>query len=217
MTSRLNPPNIITGARILACPLVWMLVMAPGPGARLGGFVLFLAAALSDLWDGYLARRYGWITDVGKLLDPLADKLLLIVSFVPIYILSHRPGDELPFVGSLPLWIVILIFGREAFITGFRWWAARQGVVIAAGTSGKYKALFQNFFAGGALLWFPIQGWVIEAGATGAPFWSAWRWIHGGWLVITLAVAVVLTIWSLIDYLRGYGAPQGGIPEEPGV
>ncbi len=191
--------------------------MAPDPGVRLGGFVLFFAAALTDLWDGYLARRYGWITDVGKLLDPLADKLLLFVSFVPIYLLSQAPADRLPFIGAFPLWIVALIFGREIFITGFRWWAARQGIVIAAGTSGKYKALFQNFFAGGALLWFPIQGWVVEAGATDTPFWSVWWWIHGSWLVVTLAVAVVLTIWSLIDYLRGYRSPQGEISEETGA
>lgn len=208
----LNPPNIITGLRIVACPLVWILVMAPEPGARLGGFVLFLAAALSDLWDGYLARRYGWITDVGKLLDPLADKLLLVVSFVPIYLISHRPDGVLPVVGPLPLWVLVLVFGREAFITGFRWWAARRGVVIAAGTSGKYKALFQNFFAGGALLWFPIETWVRRAEATGTALWAVWRVIHGAWLIITLTVAVVLTVVSLIDYLRGYRSSDAHPP-----
>ena len=88
--SRATLPNIITVARIAACPAVFFLAMAPGVGARSWAFVLFVAAGLSDIWDGYLARRYHLITDMGKLLDPIADKLLLVATFVPFYMISRR-------------------------------------------------------------------------------------------------------------------------------
>ena len=126
-------PNIITVGRIVACPAVFFLVMAPGSGLRVLGFVLFLAAALSDVWDGYLARKHGWITDMGKLLDPLADKLLLAATVVPIYLISHRPGTlgDLPWLGPLPLWIVVVIFGRELLVTLLRQVATRKGMKLA--------------------------------------------------------------------------------------
>ncbi|MGD8321314.1 MAG: CDP-alcohol phosphatidyltransferase family protein, partial [Gemmatimonadota bacterium] len=132
---RLTLPNIITVVRIAVCPVIFVLAMSPGVGERFWAFVLFVVAGLSDVWDGYLARRYGWITDVGKLLDPLADKLLLAATFIPFYLLSHR-GTELglvPWWGALPLWVVLVIFGRELLITVFRAYAANRGVVIAAG------------------------------------------------------------------------------------
>ena len=155
--SRLNLPNLISIARIAATPAVFFLALSPDPRRGYWAFVIFLAAALSDLWDGYLARKYGWITDLGKLLDPLADKLLLVSTFIPFYIISHRgPEWELPYWGALPMWVLIVVFGRELFITLFRSWASRRDVVIAAGKSGKYKAFIQNLFSGGALLWFPL-------------------------------------------------------------
>ncbi|MFC1575105.1 CDP-alcohol phosphatidyltransferase family protein, partial [Gemmatimonadota bacterium] len=99
-SGRLNLPNVVTLGRILACPGVLILAMYPAVLPRLAAFVVFLAAAFSDIWDGYLARRYGLVTDLGKLLDPLADKLLLVATFVPFYILSH--GD--PALGHIPWW-----------------------------------------------------------------------------------------------------------------
>ena len=153
--SRLTLPNVITVARILMCPVIFWLAMAPGAGARFGAFVLFVVAGLSDVWDGYLARRYDLITDVGKLLDPIADKLLLLVTFVPFYLVSHR-GTELDLMPwpwfEMPMWVMVVILGRELFITLFRQYAVRRGVVIAAGKAGKHKALFQSLFVGGLLL-----------------------------------------------------------------
>lgn len=202
--SRLNLPNVITVLRIVACPAIYGLALAGGITNGLLAFVLFLAASLSDLWDGYLARKHGLITDVGKLLDPLADKLLLVSTFVPFYIISHRgPEWELPWWGALPMWVLVVVFGRELFMTLFRSYAARRGVVIAAGQSGKYKAFIQNLFSGGALLWYPV----IALGAArlwDGPVWEAWKIFHGAWIGIMLAVALVLTVSSLIDYLRGY-------------
>jgi CDP-diacylglycerol--glycerol-3-phosphate 3-phosphatidyltransferase len=199
---RLNLPNVITVGRILACPAVFMMVFMDSAPVRLAAFFLFLAAALSDLWDGYLARKHGLITDLGKLLDPLADKLLLVSTLVPFYILSHGEGliGPVPFLGPLPLWIVLVILGREFLITIFRSYAAQRGVVIQAGKSGKYKAFSQNLFIGGLLLWYPLQMMALSNGWSGG-FWSLWSTLHGGWIILFLSVALILTILSLVDYL----------------
>lgn len=202
--SRLNLPNVITVLRIVACPAIYLLALAGGITSGLLAFVLFVAASLSDLWDGYLARKHGLITDMGKLLDPLADKLLLVSTFIPFYIISHRgPEWELPWWGALPLWVLVVVFGRELFMTVFRSYAARRGVVIAAGQSGKYKAFIQNLFSGGALLWYPIMA-IGAARLWSGPLWGAWKAFHGAWIGVMLAVALVLTVSSLVDYLRGY-------------
>jgi len=208
---RLTLPNLITFGRILVTPLVAWFVLSPDVGTRLAAFVLFVAAALSDLWDGYLARKHGWITDMGKLLDPLADKLLLAVTIIPIYLISQRPGPEheVPFWGPLPLWVVLVILGRELFITLFRSFASRRGVVIAAGKSGKYKALVQSRFVGGILLWYPLLQWASGAGITGGTGWAVWALFHRTWVAVTLAVALVLTIYSMLDYLWRYRSLAG--------
>lgn len=198
-------PNAITVGRILLAPVVVFLVFVPSFGPRLMAFILFLVAAFSDLWDGYLARKHGWISDFGKLMDPLADKLLLVATFVPFYILSHRPGPVgwLPYWGTLPLWVLLVVFGREALITVMRALAARKGAVIPAGKAGKYKALSQNFFSGTVLLWYALQSAALEHGWTG-PVWKAWQSFHGAVLGLALLVAVVLTVYSLVVYLRGW-------------
>lgn len=199
---RLNLPNVITIGRILACPALFFLVFVDSIPLRFAAWGLFVAAAVSDLWDGYLARKHGLITDLGKLLDPLADKLLLVSTFVPFYILSHGEGPvgPLPLLGPLPLWIVLVIIGREFLITLFRSYAARRGVVISAGQAGKYKAFTQNLFIGGLLLWYPLQMMALREGWRG-PVWAFWSWLHGGWVVVFLSVALLLTIFSLLDYL----------------
>ncbi len=86
----MNLPNGITVARTLAAPVIFALILSGGFGRLLLAFILFLAAAISDIWDGYLARRRGQITDFGKLADPIADKLLVVSTFVPFYIVSLR-------------------------------------------------------------------------------------------------------------------------------
>ncbi len=207
--SRITLPNIITVARIAACPVIFFLAIAPGIGARVWAFVLFVAAALSDVWDGWLARRYDLITDTGKLLDPIADKLLLVATFVPFYIISHRGGSDLiPFIGAMPAWVLVVIFGRELFITLFRSYAVGRGVVIPAGASGKRKALFQALFMGSLLLWYPLRA-VAEARGWDGPAWTLWTQFHGAWVFVTLAVAILLTVYSMLDYLWSYRAVVG--------
>jgi phosphatidylglycerophosphate synthase len=130
----------------------------------------------------------------GKLADPIADKLLVVSTFVPFYIVSLRaPASDVPVVfgwGVLPLWVLIVVLGRELLITVFRGLAKRKGVVIAAGKEGKFKAVFQNMFMGGEILWLA----------------SFWKVFHGSYVVITLTIAVLLTAYSLVVYLWRYRA-----------
>jgi len=208
--SRWTLPNVITVTRIAACPVIFVLALSPDVTARLWAFGLFVVAAVTDIWDGHLARARGLVTDMGKLLDPLADKLLLAASFVPIYWVTQHAGrgDALPGWGVMPLWVMIVIFGREIFITVFRSYAVRRGVVIAAGTAGKRKALFQAIFAGGALLWFPLSA-LAEARGWDGPLWTVTSFLLGAIVAVSLAVAVVLTVYSLIDYLWSYRTVVG--------
>ncbi len=203
--SALTLPNIITVSRIAACPVIFYLAMSESTTLRFWAFALFVVAAVSDIWDGYLARRHGLVTDMGKLLDPFADKLLLVATYVPIYIVTNRAGglETLPWWGAMPLWIIVVIFGRALFITVFRSFAARRGVIIAAGWAGKRKALFQAIFAGAALLWFPLRTLTRDGVLQGAG-WSAWFPVHAVVVAVSLIVAVLLTVYSLIDYLWSY-------------
>lgn len=195
-------PNVITVMRIVLAPAVFVLILPESFGSRLAAFVLFLVLAFSDLWDGYLARKHGWITDFGKLLDPIADKLLLIATFVPLYIVSHRAGTTavLPVWGTLPMWVLLVVFGREILITIVRAVAARQGLVLPAGKVGKHKAVTQNIFIGSAIFWYALRI-AGERGGWTSPWWEGWQVLHGAVVAISLLVAVVLTVYSMVVYL----------------
>ncbi len=209
----LNLPNRITLARILACPVLAVLLFSSRASLLLLAFVLFLAAALSDLWDGYLARKHGWVTDAGKLLDPLADKLLLVATFVPFYIVSQRPeaATDVPWWGPLPLWVVLVIFGRELFVTGFRAWAASRGAILSAGKSGKIKAFVQNIFSGSLILWYGLLSLAGDRGWDQQAAWEGWSLFHGAVTALALAVALFLTVWSMGVYLwQNRGLMRGG-------
>lgn len=201
----LNLPNIITLVRIAACPVIFFLALSVDPGAGFAAFVLFIVAAVTDLWDGYLARKNEQVTDMGKLLDPIADKLLVLSTFVPLFMISRRVGPEwpLPFWGALPVWVMIVIFGREVLITIFRSYAARQGLVIAAGQAGKYKAFIQNLFIGGGLLWYPLQAVARRDGWSGGLL-DLWNQFHSVWILVMLAAALFLTVYSMGVYLWNY-------------
>ncbi len=205
----MNLPNGITVARFVAAPVIFALILSGGFGQLLLAFLLFLGAAISDIWDGYLARRRGQITDFGKLADPIADKLLVLATFIPFYIVSLRVGTSsvpvVPYWGILPLWVLIVVLGRESLVTLFRGFAKRQGVVIPAGKEGKYKALFQNLFIGGEIFWLALRARALERGWD-SPFWSFWEVFHGSFVAITLTVAVLLTAYSLVAYVWKYRA-----------
>ncbi len=203
----MNLPNAITLARVAVCPAIFLLALSSSTALRYAAFGLFLLAAFSDVWDGHLARKHGLITDAGKLLDPIADKLLLASTLVPFYLIGQR-ADELermPWWGAFPFWALLVVFGRELLVTLFRGYAVRRGVVIQAGKSGKHKALAQNLFIGGLLLWHPLVRTSASADWSGVA-WGAWRAFHSTWIAVLFAAALVLTVYSMLDYFWSYRA-----------
>ena len=187
----MNTPNKITVGRIVATPFIAWVIYQPGLTARWAAFLLFVVAAVSDVVDGNLARDKDEITRFGQLLDPIADKLLVLVTFVPLY------G-----IGLLPLWLVILVLGREILITVFRRFALSRGQLIAASGWGKSKALVQNWFIGSVLVW-RINLAYAERGASGTA-WNHWEGYTMAVIEVGMWFVVVLTILSLVDYLVGY-------------
>jgi CDP-diacylglycerol---glycerol-3-phosphate 3-phosphatidyltransferase len=202
----MNLPNLISTARILMAVALVPLLFIDRFDARMAAFALYLAAALSDIWDGYVARSQGLVTDLGKLLDPLADKLLLAASIVPFYIISQLGGPEgrYPWFGGVfPLWILVVLLGRELFITLFRSYAAGRGVVIAAGKSGKYKTIFQSIASASAIFWYALHSAARDRDWTSVA-WEMWVPFNFWLSASALAIAVALTVWSMGVYLWKY-------------
>ena len=201
-----NLPNVITLARILITPVIALLPFIEGYTPKFICFVVFLVAAISDVYDGRIARSRNLITDLGKLLDPVADKLLLLATLIPIYWISQERKDlyGIPVWGSIPLWVCLLLLGREFAMTAFRWWAQKRGVIIAAHGPGKLKAAFQSIFIGATIAWFAFRNAIKPLGWERSAFARFWTDFHGGFVAVTLAVAVVLTIWSFAVYIHRY-------------
>ena len=130
----MNLPNKLTMLRVFLIPLfVWfMLTDLAGETSRYIALAIFIVASLTDLADGKIARKYNLVTNFGKFMDPLADKLLVSAAMIALVEL-----------GRIPAWIVIVIISREFIISGFRLVAADKGVVIAASYWGKFKTTFQ--------------------------------------------------------------------------
>ncbi|MGH7567373.1 MAG: CDP-diacylglycerol--glycerol-3-phosphate 3-phosphatidyltransferase [Gemmatimonadales bacterium] len=202
-------PNIITLARICLTPVIALLPFISGYWPKVIAFVIFLVAAFSDAVDGYLARRYNVVSDLGKLLDPIADKLLLFATLIPIFWITRHPtilvDYRIPWWGSLPVWVALLLVGREVLITAFRVFARRRGVVIPAVGAGKAKALVQNIFIGATIAWFAWKDAIAAHKFAGA-FRTFWDQFHGYFVAVTLAGAILLTVYSLAVYLYRYRA-----------
>jgi CDP-diacylglycerol--glycerol-3-phosphate 3-phosphatidyltransferase len=201
----MNLPNAITVGRIAATPLIAALPLANSWGLRLTAFILFTIAAVTDYVDGYLARSRKEETDLGRLLDPLADKLLLVATLIPMYVLA----PTLPFVTPIgavgvPLWIIIVVLGREIFMTFFRQAAARRGVVIAAIGPAKWKTALQLFWEGCAFCWFFAATLAAVRGWDGG-LWRAFAMFNGTVGALAMVVAVALTVYSLAVYMRSFG------------
>ncbi|MCU1414413.1 MAG: pgsA [Microbacteriaceae bacterium] len=182
--STANIANIITVVRILMAPLFIVLLLEDD--GRLGTLrwvaaVLFVVAIVTDSLDGYLARRLNLVTDFGKIVDPIADKVLTGGALVALSVL-----------GELWWWVTIVILVREFGITIFRFVVIRRSV-IPAGTSGKLKTVFQAVAI--SLFLFPL--WTLIA----SPTWdSAVHWVN--WVV--MAIAFVLTVYSGVDFVIKY-------------
>jgi CDP-diacylglycerol--glycerol-3-phosphate 3-phosphatidyltransferase len=196
-------PNIITIVRICFTPVIALLPFIAGYWPKLICLVIFIAAAVSDVFDGYLARSRKQVTDLGILLDPIADKLLLFSTLIPIYWISRQRHDlyDIPLWGSIPLWVCALLIGRELAMTGFRWWAKRRGVIIPAGGAGKLKTVIQNIFIGATIAWFAFRDARKPLGWEHSRFAEYWNEFHGSFVAVTLAFAALLTVYSFATYI----------------
>lgn len=142
----LNVPNALTLARILVIPVVLWLLDLGTPAAGVTAALVYTGAMITDLLDGFLARRLGVVSVLGKFLDPLADKLLVmacLVWMVPM--------------GRIDAWVVVLLLSREIAVTGLRSIASSEGVVIAAGRDGKSKTALQMLGILNLMLGFPFH------------------------------------------------------------
>lgn len=167
----MNLANRLTLARILLVPIFMVFVLTRIPGGRFLAAGVFILAASTDGLDGYVARKNKQITKFGKFIDPLADKLLITASLISLVEL-----------GLVPAWIAILIISREFAVTGLRTLAASENMVIAASNLGKLKTVSQVIAVSLLLLAeLPIP----YLGIIGETF---------------LYLAMVITIWSGIDY-----------------
>lgn len=218
----MNLPNAITVGRIAAAPFIGVLPFYPSSAVRFSAFALYVIAAVTDYYDGYLARSRNSVTNLGRLLDPLADKALLFATLIPMSMLMagranwlapllDRTGQASQFafvtpLGSVPLpwWVVAVIVSRELFMTLFRQSAARKGHVIAAIGPAKWKTGFQSLWVGSAFFWFAAQSVAIERGWD-SPAWRAFALFNGTVGALAMVSAVVLTVYSLWLYLRQYG------------
>lgn len=185
-------PNIITMTRLLAVPVIiilFSLYSRGGPWVSGVCAVVYLIAAVTDLLDGHLARKYNLVSTLGKFLDPLADKLLVASALIMLIPL-----------GRVPAWVVFLILAREMAVTGLRAIAAERGLVIAASAGGKRKTLAQNI-AIFCLLWhFPLLWADLAAVGT-----------------VILYVALVVTYWSGIEYFWDFYRASRQGPEASGA
>lgn len=170
----MNVPNRLTILRVIIIPLFVVVMLCPEfPYSDYVAGGLFIAACVTDFFDGYLARKYNQVTTFGKFMDPLADKLL--VSAALICFLADADS-------AMPVWAVIVIISREFIISGFRLVAAEKGVTIAANYWGKIKTVVQMIMS--ILLIFDFQH----------PFFRILD-------VIFVYAAVILTVISLVDYI----------------
>lgn len=173
----MNLPNKLSILRVLMIPVcVFLMYMAQvwGPWSQAAAFVVFLAAAFTDFLDGHIARSQGIVTNFGKFLDPVADKLLVLSMFV---MLTSQ--------GLIPAWMVILILARELAVDGLRLIAVSQGVVIAAGQLGKLKTMSQLITIG---FWQVGQFAFIGLGWYTVICWALLIW------------SVFITVLSGVDY-----------------
>jgi CDP-diacylglycerol--glycerol-3-phosphate 3-phosphatidyltransferase len=201
---RLNLPNTLSLVRIFLVPLLVVVLLTPPwttawikhqvqESASLGwladvaewlsswremvAVVIFLTAAATDWLDGYLARTRGQVTTLGKLLDPIADKLLTVSAFISLVELHLAPA-----------WMVVVIVGREFAVTGMRSIAASHGLVIAASRWGKYKTVSQVVAITLLILTHTLEQWVRYVNLGKAALW----------------VVMVLALVSMVDYFVGF-------------
>ncbi|HOO50170.1 MAG TPA: CDP-diacylglycerol--glycerol-3-phosphate 3-phosphatidyltransferase [Alphaproteobacteria bacterium] len=179
-------PNILSLFRILIVPPMVVILTSPSKSAAFLAAILFAVASFTDWLDGYLARRMGIVTVLGKFLDPIADKLIVMAALIMII-----PYDR------VPAWMVLVIICREVIITGLRGIASTEGIVIAASNLGKYKTIFQIVAILGLLLHYDYY-WLF--GIQSAYFHVNMHNVG----IFYLWIAIIITVWSGVDYLMRF-------------
>lgn len=174
----INIPNLLSLSRILSVPVFIILMLEPNPVRALIAGIVFSLASATDWLDGYLARKWGQVTKIGKLLDPIADKILIMSALV---ILVEIRSDV------VPSWIAIVIISREFAVTGLRAIAASEGIIIPAETAGKYKVGTQIAAVLLLLLdYYLDKGWMTDLGR------------------LSLWIAMFLAVYSAVRYFKTY-------------
>ncbi|MBA4396766.1 MAG: CDP-diacylglycerol--glycerol-3-phosphate 3-phosphatidyltransferase [Syntrophus sp. (in: bacteria)] len=171
-----NLPNTITMLRIGIIPVLFLLLVSPGQTGSLVIAAVFVVAALTDLLDGYIARRYQIVTTMGKFLDPIADKLVVntaMILMIPI--------------GRIPAWIVAIIIIRDFTVDGIRTIAVSEGIIIGASRLAKQKTLCQVVAVTALMIHYPFLG--ADAHLVG---------------IVILYIALFLTLYSGLDYLMKF-------------
>ena len=172
----MNLPNKLSVARVLCIPAVVALLYFPAPACRIAAAVLFMLGCLTAFLDGRIARKRNLITDFGKFIDPVADKLLVLTTMIMLIHLQ-----------KMPAWIVIVILCRELAVDGLRMVAVTKGQVIAAGPLGKWKTACQMVLISAIL--------ILNLGV-----FEAWP------LTVLAGIVVVLTLVSAVDYFVRNGS-----------
>ncbi len=180
----MNLATALTVGRIVLAPLFFILVSLAGPGlspALIAGWVVLLAIELSDLLDGFVARRFGQESELGKVLDPFADSISRLTYFV-----------ALAGAAVLPVWVLLVLVYRDVSVAYIRVMLSREGKLMSARLSGKVKAWVYALagIAGVAWMSFKRAGWTIPAEDL----------LHAGLLALFVLAAAV-ALWSLGDYL----------------
>lgn len=182
----LNLPNLLTLTRVAAIPLLVIIMLSDSREAGLWSAAIFGAAAVTDFIDGWLARKWEVVTVLGKFLDPLADKLIVMAALIMLI-----PS------GRVPAWAVFLILAREIIITGLRSIASSEGIVIDASDLGKYKTIYQMVAIPGLMLHYDYY-WFFGVRS---------ELLHVNMHLFGLFffyVALALTLWSGFDYLHKF-------------
>ncbi|MCB9029874.1 MAG: CDP-diacylglycerol--glycerol-3-phosphate 3-phosphatidyltransferase [Deltaproteobacteria bacterium] len=176
-------PNYLTYLRLVLIPIFVFLMVNPSDEMLYAATVIFVIAAITDYLDGLIARNLDAVTELGKLLDPLADKILVISALVML-VAQRSDVDGAPWV---PGWMVALILAREVWVTGLRGIAANRGVVIAASSGGKVKSALQLIAISCLLLHYPIDvlGFNIDFSMVGMNL---------------LILSVAFSLWSAGEY-----------------
>jgi len=182
----MNLPNVLTLSRIFFAVLLVFLLESGSPVCDILAAIIFGVASLTDFYDGYLAKTMGLVSNFGKIMDPIADKVLMLSTFG---VLAH--------IGMIAWWMFIVIAIREIGVTVSRLYAIRQGQVLAAERAGKIKTVSQ-MIAVSAILLYLVAKYCAWCSSWFNNVQSTWLGVNN----VLMLVAVVLTVYSGIDYFR---------------